>query len=56
VPGEGAVTGASFDPAAHTVAVVRAYVTEHSENVDQVRDAEAAGKARSTLLAWLDAR
>lgn len=43
-----------FDPAGHTVAEVQQHVTAHPDAAQAVRDAEAAGKARSTLLSWLD--
>jgi hypothetical protein len=53
-----AVTGANtpapeaptFDPGAHTVAAVLDYVAEHPEQRDAVLAAEAAGKARKSLL------
>jgi hypothetical protein len=44
-----------FDPADHTVPEVQAYVTDNPDSVDDVRALEADGKARTTLLAWLDA-
>lgn len=43
-----------FDPAASTVAQVQDYVRAHPEQTGAVRAAEADGKARSTLLVWLD--
>lgn len=43
-----------YDPGAYTVAEVQDYVTANPDQAAAVRDAEAAGKARSTLLAWLD--
>lgn len=48
------ITVEEFDAGAHTVAEVQEYVDAHPEQAQAVRDAEAAGKARSTLLAWLD--
>jgi hypothetical protein len=45
----------TFDPGAYTVADVLAYVDEHPDEAAAVRDAEAAGKARVTLLEALDA-
>ena len=41
----------SFDPGEHTVADVQDYLAAHPDQVDAVLAAEAAGKARSTLLA-----
>ena len=46
---------AGYDPGDHTVAEVLAYVADHPEERDQVRAAEAAGKARTTLLTQLEA-
>ena len=43
-----------FDPGAYTVAEVQDYVTANPDQAGAVREAEAAGKARTTLLAWLD--
>jgi hypothetical protein len=40
----------AYDPGAHTVAEVVAYVAEHPDERATVRAAEAAGKARVTLL------
>ena len=45
--------GEVFDPSAHTVDDVKAYVTEHPDEVQAVYDAEVAGKARTSLLEWL---
>lgn len=44
----------TYDPGQWTVAEVVAYVQAHPGELDAVYDAEAAGKARSTLLAQLD--
>lgn len=41
----------AFDPGTHTVDEVRAYIAGHPDERDAVLTAEAAGKARSTLLA-----
>jgi PKD repeat protein len=43
-----------FDPAEHTVTEVQDYVSANPGQAQAVRDAEAAGKNRSTLLSWLD--
>lgn len=58
----GAVTESStsdtpqpFDPSTISVDGVIEYVDEHPEELDAVYAAEEAGKARSTLLAQLDA-
>ena len=45
---------ASFDPGEHTIAEVQDYVTANPDQAVAVRAAEATGKNRSTLLAWLD--
>lgn len=45
---------ADYDPGAYTVAEVQEYVTANPDQTQAVRDAEAAGKNRSTLIAWLD--
>lgn len=42
-----------YDPAAHTVAEVQAYVTDHPDERDAIRAAETAGKGRTSLLEWL---
>lgn len=51
----GANTGApeapAFDPGAHTVNAVREYLAEHPDERDAVLAAEAAGKARKSILA-----
>lgn len=39
-----------FDPGAHTVAEVQAYLAEHPDQTDTVLDRERAGKARTTLI------
>lgn len=43
-----------YDPGEHTVAEVQEYVNANPDQTDAVREAEAAGKARVTLLDWLD--
>ena len=50
----GGVAALEATVAASTVADVQAWVEAHPEDLVAVRDAEAAGKARTTLLAWLD--
>lgn len=70
-PGEATWTGTGwvggrspaveFDPGAHTIAEVEAYIEGLDEDdvvaeVDRVTDAEIAGKNRTTLVAWLDDR
>ena len=42
-----------YDPAAHTVAEVQEYVTEHPEQLGEMYEAEVAGKNRSSLISWL---
>ena len=44
----------SFDPGAHTVDAVEAYVSDHPDELDAVLAAEEAGKNRTTLVAWLE--
>jgi hypothetical protein len=48
-PGK-AAAGEGFDPGAHTIAEVLAYVSEHPDEIDAIYGAELAGKARVTLL------
>lgn len=43
----------AFDPADHTVDEVKKFVGENPDEVQNVYDAELAGKARSSLLDWL---
>ena len=40
----------AFDPGAHTVAAVLEYLSEHPDEREAVLAAEAAGKARKSLL------
>ena len=40
-----------FDPGAHSVAEVLAYLADHPEDADRVRALEFAGKARKTIVA-----
>lgn len=42
-----------FDPAAHTVDEVKAYADEHPEEIEELLEAEEAGKNRITLVDWL---
>lgn len=46
----------SYDPGAYTVMEVQDYVTANPDEVDAVYQAELTGKARSTLLTWLEAQ
>jgi hypothetical protein len=41
----------AYDPGDHTVAEVLAYLEAHPDQAEAVLEAEAAGKARTTLLA-----
>ncbi len=50
------VPGPAFDPSAHKVDEVLAYVDGAPDDAERVRAAEAAGKSRATLLAALDER
>ena len=43
-----------YDPAAHTVAEVEEYAEDHPEQVQDLLDAETAGKNRSTLVGYLE--
>lgn len=43
-----------YDPGAHTVQEVEDYVTENPDQRDAVWEAESEGKARVTLLTWLE--
>jgi len=45
--------GTGYDPGVHTVSEVLAQADAHPDTVQALYDAEAAGKARSTLLAGL---
>jgi len=44
-----------FDPSAHTIADVKAYVEAHPDETQAIYDAESEGKARTSLLDWLTA-
>jgi hypothetical protein len=46
--------GEGYDPGEHTVSEVQTYVTENPDEAGAVYDAEVDGKARSTLLTWLE--
>lgn len=46
---------ASYDAAAHTIEEIKAYVTANPDDRDAIYDSESVGRARSTLLAWLEA-
>jgi len=43
-----------YDPAAHTVAEVEDFVTEHPDEAQDIYDAEVVGKNRATLVNWLE--
>jgi hypothetical protein len=43
-----------YDPGAHTVADVQQYVTEHPDQLEEMYEAEVAGKNRSSLVTWLE--
>jgi hypothetical protein len=43
-------SGSSFDPSAHSVAEVQAYLNAHPDEEDEVLDAERAGKNRASLV------
>ena len=45
----------AFDPGAHTIAEVLAFVDENPDQVREMIDAEEAGKNRSTLITQLEA-
>lgn len=45
-----------YDPGAHTVAEVKAHVTEHPDEAEAILAAEYAGQARITLIEWLEAQ
>jgi len=47
---------AFYDPGDFTVAEVQTYVTDHPAERAAVLAAEEAGKARSTLIEWLEAQ
>ena len=52
--GDSEYASAGFDPAAHTVAEVEQYVDEHPEEAEQILQLEEEGKARVTLLTYLE--
>jgi hypothetical protein len=43
-----------YDPAAHTVAEVQEFVSQHPDELEAIYDAEYAGKARASLISWLE--
>jgi hypothetical protein len=43
-----------FDPGEYTVDEVKAYVEKNLTEAQSIREAEAAGKNRTTLISWLD--
>jgi hypothetical protein len=44
----------AYDPAENTVEHVKGHVGEFPDDLDRVLDAEREGKARTTLIAWLE--
>jgi hypothetical protein len=44
----------AYDPGQYTVDEVKSYVEDNLTEAQSIRDAEAAGKNRSTLISWLD--
>jgi hypothetical protein len=48
--GTGAPLSAAFDPSAHTVEEVNAYLAEHPDEEDEVLELERAGKSRAGVL------
>jgi hypothetical protein len=50
----GEVDNDSFNPSSHTVDEVKAYVTENPDYLTEILEAEQEGKARVTLIEWLD--
>ncbi len=47
---------AEFDPSDHNIDDVESYVEANPDELDAVLAAERAGKDRSTLIEWLEAR
>lgn len=43
-------SGTVFHPADHTVKEVVAYIKDHPDDADRVRDEELAGQARSSIV------
>ena len=50
----GEVDNDSFVPSAHTVDEVKAYVEANPDYLTEILEAEQEGKARVTLIEWLD--
>ena len=44
-----------YDPGAHTVAEVESYADAHPDEVEEIYEAEVAGKNRTTLVTYLEA-
>jgi len=44
----------TYDPGEHTVEEVKTYVEEHPDEAEDVLAAEQDGKARVTLVEWLE--
>jgi hypothetical protein len=53
-PEEPQVASEEYDPGEYTVDEVKAYVEENPDQAQQVLMAEQAGKARVTLIDWLE--
>ena len=43
-----------YDPAAHTVSEVQDYIIDHPDQLDEMYEAELAGKNRTTLITWME--
>jgi hypothetical protein len=50
----GSDLGVGFDPAAHNVDEVKAYADDHPDEIAGLLEAEQAGKARATLIGYLE--
>jgi hypothetical protein len=46
----------TFDPNGHTIDDVRTHIGDHPDQLDAVLEAERAGKARTTLIEWLESQ
>lgn len=53
-PDENTDDGGDFDPTDHTVDDVKAHVDANPDELDAILAAEQAGKARVTLVEWLE--
>ena len=52
--GDGGSIVVAYDPGDHTVDEVKDYLTANPEEWDAVSSAERDGKARVSLISWLD--